>query len=96
MEAKTIIEIVAVAAIVIAVLGILIQRIRSKKGIGVRVIQFVAIVTIPCVTLILGLEGSLDGSAIAALLGGLAGYIFSNIGRFDESKSESSSSSQTP
>jgi len=41
--------------------------------------------------LILGLEGVLDGGGIGALLGTVIGYLFANIGNYDEKKYGSTS-----
>ena len=55
-------------------------------GIGVRAIQFVALITISNMVIILALEEILEKSAVGALVGALAGYFFSNISKFDEGK----------
>ncbi len=53
---------------------------------GVRSIQFLAIVVVLPVVLILALEGILERSAVGALIGALVGYLFTNIGKYDERK----------
>ncbi len=86
LEARLWIEIIAVATIPLTVLLIMIHRIVRDRSPGVRSIQFLAMGTIPALVLILGLEGLLESSAIGALLGALVGYVFSNIGKYDERK----------
>ena len=87
-EAVQWIEIIAATAIPVAIVVIVVERIMSGKGIGVRAIQFLAIGIIPVVVLILGLEGILEKGAIGALLGALVGYLFSNIGQYDKRKDD--------
>lgn len=89
------IEIIAALTMVVTAVGIGINRcLKNKegkvKGIGVRVIQYMAMGTIIPTILILSLEGILDGSATAALLGAIAGYLFSHISEYDKSKSPDS------
>lgn len=78
---KAIIEIVASLVMGIGLMGILIERCRSKRGIGIRAIQFVAIVFLVPTILILGLENVLGPETIATLLGAAIGYTLSGIGR---------------
>lgn len=84
MDTKSIIEIICASTIPFVVLAIIAHRIWCDMGIGVRAIQFVALVTIACLILILALEGILEKSAVGALVGALVGYFFSNIGKYDE------------
>ena len=75
------VEIAAVLAMIVALGGILYDRIKNKKGIGVRVIQFLAVsFAIPTV-LILALEARLSTDATAGILGAIAGYVLSGIGK---------------
>lgn len=66
---------------------IILQRIIKDQGIGVRVIQLVAVILIISSVLILGLEEKLTGETLSALLGGMIGYLFGNIPEFDNKKS---------
>jgi hypothetical protein len=84
-EAKLWIEIIATAAMPIAIVAVIVHRIMLKRGIGVRAIQFLALAIIPPFVLVLALENSLEGAA-GALIGALVGYLFSNIGKYDERK----------
>ena len=67
----------------IAVLGVVINRCITKKAFGVRVVQFLGIIFLIPVIAILALEDVLTGEPVAALLGGLIGYLFGNISNFD-------------
>lgn len=86
MEPKFWIELGAVLAVPISVVAVITHRTMTSKGMGVRAIQFLAISIIPAVVPVLALEGILEKSAVGALLGGLIGYLFGNIGKYDESK----------
>jgi hypothetical protein len=61
---------------------VIVHRLVSKKGVGVRVIQFVGAASIVPGVVILALADKLD-STNAAILGAFAGYLFSNIASFD-------------
>jgi len=100
MDMKVWVELIAAAAIPISIIAVIAHRISTKKGMGVRSIQFLAMAILPAVILVLAVEGILEKSAVGALLGTLAGYLFGNIGKYDESKygkrASPSSSSATP
>ena len=87
-EARLWIEIIAATVIPIAVGGVIAERIIKNRSPGVRTIQFIGISTIPPLVLILGLEGTLEKSAIGALFGALVGYLFANIGQYDKRKGQ--------
>lgn len=76
MEARHFIELAALAVVAIAVVAVVFQRVKVNKGIGIRAIQFVAIPSLLSVLVILGLENLLEKSTIAAILAGIAGYVF--------------------
>lgn len=75
-------------------LAVLIQRsiARNKEGahfgLGVRITQLIGVCNMPPALIILGLEGLLDRSALAALGGALVGYLFSGLADFDRRKSD--------
>ena len=71
--------IIAIGMVIIPAL-MLIQRIISGKGIGVRVIQFTTVYVIFSIILILGLEGILSEDVIYVLLSAVIGYILGSIG----------------
>ncbi len=59
------------------------QKIRGR-GLGVRTIQFAAVATIVPTVAILALHGILQGDAVAAIFGGMIGYLLASIAKFDE------------
>lgn len=81
MEMKIIIEAVSCLVMLGGLIGIFIERSRSKRGIGVRVIQFLTITLLLPIILILSLEGILSDQTVATLLGAVVGYILSGIGK---------------
>jgi hypothetical protein len=78
------IELICAVTVPVGLLAIIINRIWLRKSLTVRTIQLVSLIVVLPLMTILSLEKILDGSAIAALLGALVGYLFSNIGRYDE------------
>ncbi len=82
---KEVVEIILAAIMAGGFLVLMIDRIISRRGIGVRVIQFLcAFFLIPTIS-ILALEDVLDAQAVAALFGALIGYVLSRLGK-DENK----------
>ncbi len=86
MEFKGIIELLAAGIMVAGLIGIFIERIITKRGIGVRVIQFLAVTLIIPAILILSLEGVLEAQASATLFGTIVGYVLSGIGKDEVTK----------
>ncbi len=89
MTSNACIEVALVTAIFTAPIALLVHRTIAKKddgshfGIGVRVIQFLGVaMLVPAVTL-LALERLISGEVVATLFGAFVGYLFSNIGDFD-------------
>ncbi|MFG1230141.1 hypothetical protein [Xanthobacter wiegelii] len=80
------IEVILAATVPVGISLIMIHRIKREMGLGVRSIQFLAIVVLLPMIFILALEGILAGSAVGALFGALIGYLFTNIGKYDEAK----------
>lgn len=85
-QARFWIEIISAATMAIGVVSVVVHRIKLEKGMGVRSIQFLALVILGPIVLILALEGILEKSAVGALIGALVGYLFTNIGKYDERK----------
>ena len=83
---KEIVELVAAVMLPVTFLGILVQRLWSKKSIGTRVIQFAAVSLMFPTIIILSIEGVLEGTAVGTLLGGLAGYLLSGVSGYDQAK----------
>jgi hypothetical protein len=81
MNMKTVIEITACIIMIFGVFGIFIERMCSKRGIGVRVIQFLTVTFILPIILILAIEQILSDQTTATLLGAVVGYILSGIGK---------------
>ena len=88
MDAKFWIEVVAIATMPIAIVAIIVERIARDRGIGVRVIQFLGICLLLPLTIILAIEGILERSAVGALVGAIAGYLFANIGEYDKKRGQ--------
>jgi hypothetical protein len=82
-----VVEMFASGVMLISVIGVLWIVIRTyadlKYSIGARHIQFVSVCLIVPTILILGLEKVLTSETSATLIGGLAGYLLSNIGKHD-------------
>ena len=81
MEGKFWLEVAAALIMVGGTAGVFIERYRTKRGIGVRIIQFLAVIIVVPVVLILALENILSSEAVATLLGAVVGYILSGIGK---------------
>lgn len=84
---KTIVEGVAAILMVLALGGILYDRIKRQKGIGVRVIQFLAVCFVIPALLILALEGKISTEVTGTLIGTIIGYTLSGIGKDEPSSS---------
>ncbi len=90
MTPVEIIQIICASVIPIAVVGYIFNRYTSTRengtkglGIGVRGIQFIAVASFIPGIIILALANKVDSSTIAALIGAMIGYLFSNISNFD-------------
>ncbi|HKF12903.1 MAG TPA: hypothetical protein VKB89_30010 [Xanthobacteraceae bacterium] len=81
MEAKSWIEIIAIATIPVAVIATITHRIRRGMGLGIRSIQFIGVPIVAILVLILGLERILEPSAIGALTGAFIGYVLSGLSK---------------
>lgn len=80
MEAKTLVECLAVLSIPITVLAVVYHRIQRKMGMGYRAIQFMGVPIAAALLLILALEKLLEGQALAAIVGAFVGYVLSGKG----------------
>ncbi len=74
------IEVGALVLAAVTIVGVIRHRISTKKGIGIRAIQFAAVPTTLAFLLILGMENLLEKSAIAVSVGAIVGYIFAKSG----------------
>ena len=86
------VELLASAVMLGSVIGALWSLKRAKtlkgSGIGPRHIQFVSVCLIVPTILILGLEKVLTNETTATLIGGLAGYLLSGIGKWEPRKED--------
>jgi hypothetical protein len=85
-----VVEMFASAVMLASVIGVLWVVMRTYKDIGFSIgprhIQFVSVCLIIPTILILGLEKVLTHETSATLIGGLAGYLLSNIGKYEPQK----------
>ena len=94
MTPKFWIEVILAVSMLIVPLAVLIHRSIARKadgshfGAGVRIIQLIGVCNLPPALIILGMEGLLDASAMAALGGAIVGYLFSGLAEFDRRKSD--------
>lgn len=86
MTAREWVEIIAAATLPLAFVGLLINRWVSKKSLGVRAIQTLAVAMFMPTVVILALERVIDGAVVAALLGGAVGYLFAHISDYDRER----------
>lgn len=86
MNIKVILELGAVIIMIGGTIAVFAERFIHGKAIGVRIIQFLAILLLIPTILILALENILNTETVAALLGALIGYIYVLSKEKDESK----------
>lgn len=65
----------------IGVIGLVVNRVLTRKGIGQRVIQFATVVILTPSVIILAALKLIDSAATQVLLGGVAGYVLSSMSR---------------
>ncbi len=75
------VEVIAVLIMVAGIVGIFYSIIKHNLSLGIRTIQFLAVVFVLPVILILSLERSIGNEASAGLLGTIIGYALSGIGK---------------
>jgi hypothetical protein len=81
-------SLVVAGTMFIGVWGIVSNRLKTGKGIGLRIIQFsVVVMTVPAI-IILGIHNKLEAATLGTLLGALIGYVLANLGK-DEKDSQS-------
>ena len=81
MDAKTAVELAGLTLVAISVVALVVNRVKTGKGIGIRAIQFVAVPSVLVFLLVLGLERLLDAGAITAVIGVIVGYVFAKQGQ---------------
>jgi len=82
MDTKSIIELILICGIAAAPLLMLAERLIADRGMGARVIQFLAVAMLIPTILILSLEKILEPSTVGTLIGALTGYLLSGIGDY--------------
>jgi hypothetical protein len=75
LDVRGIVELTAVGAMVIGLLGTII--IGLKRGIGVRLIQFAGATMLVPIVLILALEKVLEPATLGTVIGAVIGYLLS-------------------
>jgi len=85
---KSLLELIAIVIMAGGLVGLLVERFKSKRGIGVRAIQFLCVTLIVPAMLILGLEGILTTEILGTLFGAIIGYVLSGIGKDEPSRKE--------
>lgn len=78
------IQLIAALVFPLALIVVWANRAHLKKGIGVRIVQFVAASMLVPGVIILALSDKIGGETSAALLGAFIGYLFSNIAKFED------------
>ncbi|WP_421786425.1 hypothetical protein [Hyphobacterium sp.] len=78
------VSIICAATIPLGIIGILLERCISKKGIGVRSIQFAAAISFVPAIILLAINNLIDAATTSALIGAMIGYLFSGIAKFDD------------
>ena len=84
MEMRLIIELLLAAAIPVGILGVLWNRISTKKPLSARSIQFLAVALLIPLIGLLAMERILEGATVGTLIGGLTGYLLSGISNYDK------------
>lgn len=82
------IEIILAGIMLFGLIGIFHNRLKLKKGIGVRVIQLTTVILLLPTILILALEEFLSLDVVATLLGAIVGYVLAGIGEWKNAERE--------
>lgn len=80
------IEMIAAGSIPLAIVALFVNRWLTNKSLGVRAIQMVSVITLTPAIIVLAMEKIVDGAAVAALIGGVIGYLFANFSEYDRAK----------
>lgn len=76
-----IIDIAMVTVMTLALVGVFIDRFRTQRGFGLRIIQFLAVAFLIPAIILLALHDALSPETVGALVGAVIGYVLSGIGR---------------
>ncbi len=91
------IELVLVGGIVATPILMLAERLIADRGMGARVIQFLAVAMLIPTILLLSLEKILEPATVGTLIGALTGYLLSGVGDYrPEKKKQSSEDEEVP
>jgi hypothetical protein len=82
MTTKDWVELIAVATGPFGLLLLMVQRLKTGKSIGARVVQFATVILLFPIILVLGLEKIIDSATIGTMLGGVAGFVLSRVGEY--------------
>jgi len=74
------VQLILAASVPIGIVAITVHRIMTGKGIGLRALQFLGVGVLVPLAAVLGLQGVLEPSALAAIFGGVVGYLFAQTG----------------
>lgn len=69
---------IALGVAILSTIGVFVNRIYLKKGIGIRTIQFAVITILFPFLIVINVLGTLPSSTIAVVAGTIIGYAFSN------------------
>jgi len=83
------VEIIAALTIPASFVVVVFHRLKSQMGMGYRSIQFLALGTVMPIVMILALEGKLAGEAVAAIIGGIVGYLFTSAAKPTKASADS-------
>lgn len=96
MDTKSTIELILVGGVAAAPIILLAERLIADRGMGARVIQFLAVAMLIPTILILSLEKILEPSTIGTLIGALTGYLLSGIGDYRPDKKKTDEDEPVP
>jgi phosphatidylserine synthase len=96
MKTSDIVELLAAALMVIGLLAVFINRWKTGRGLGARVIQLLAVIFVIPAILILALEKFLTAETVATLFGTMIGYLLSGIGKFKPRQTSKPNTGEKP
>jgi hypothetical protein len=95
VDSKSLIELILICGIAGSPLLILAERLISDRGLGARVIQFLAVAMLIPTILILAIEKILESATIGTLIGALTGYLLSGVGDYRPEKKKLNSEDES-
>lgn len=76
------IQLIAMGTMLLAIILLFVERLKSGRGLGARTIQLTAVFLIVPMILVLAMQKILSSETTATLIGALIGYVFSGIGDY--------------